>query len=94
MKTRFATTLLLGLWTSLLLCILSGCSSLPSLFPDRPEDASPTALELSLGSALPEDIVLTWNPAAVTVDSTEVSVTESSPDLPRTITVTIRLGRP
>ena len=89
MKLRSTTALLFALLSSLFLCLLSGCSLLPPLSPEPAED---TALTLRLGSALPEDIVLSWDPAAVTVDRAEVSVTEDSPGLPRTVTVTIQLS--
>ena len=87
MKTRLTHTLLLGLLTALLLITLSGCSILPSHSP--PQDPAPAALELHLGSALPEDAVLTWDPASVAVEQVEVTV--SGPEPSRTVTVTIQL---
>lgn len=69
--------------------LLSGCGILPS--PSQTEEPAPTALELRLGSALPEDVVLTWDPEAVTVDKAEVSVSEGGSNPSRTVTVTIQL---
>lgn len=69
--------------------LLAGCGVLPS--PSQTEEPSPAALELRLGSILPEDVVLTWNPAAVAVDKAEVSVTEGGSNSARTVTVTIQL---
>lgn len=90
MKIRSMTASRFGFLSSLLLLILSGCSLLPPLSPEQAaEDAPPASLELQLGTALPEDIVLTWNPAAVTVNRAEVSVTEGSAG--HTVTVTIQL---
>lgn len=67
--------------------LLSGCGILPS--HSQIEEPSPAALELRLGSVLPEDVVLTWDPEAVAVDNAEVSVTEDG--LSRTVTVSIQL---
>lgn len=68
--------------------LLSGCGVL--LSPSQIEEPSPAALELHLGSVLPEDVVLTWDPAAVAVDRAEVSVSEGG-SFSRTVTVTIQL---
>ena len=88
MKNR--RTPLFLLLIGLLLCILSGCSLLPDLFP---QDAGPSsaALKLQIGSAAPEDIILTWDPSAVAVDNAEVSVSENGLDSSRTVTVTVQL---
>ena len=94
MKTRCVTSPLLVLLIGILLSVLSGCSILPSLSPPPSEEAAATALELHLGSALPDDVVLTWDPAAVAVECAEVSVTEDGPEFPRTVTVTVQLRRP
>ena len=92
MKTRPITALLLGLLAGLLLCALSGCSLLPPLSPSRAKESIHTALEVHLGSALPEDVALSWDPDVVTLDSAEVSVTENGPS--RVMTVTIQLRQP
>ena len=91
MKFHTISVLRALLLAVLLLCTLSGCSLFPSLAPEPAEDRAPAALELHLGSALPEDIILTWNADAVTVDSAEIAVAEDGAGLPRTVTVTIRL---
>ena len=88
MKTRFPHPLLPGLLTALLLLMLSGCS----ILPHTPQDPAPASLELHLGSTLPEDAVLTWNPASVAVEQVEVSVTENGPAPSRTVTITIQLS--
>ena len=94
MKTRRMISSLLVLLTGILLFTLSGCSVLPPLSPARAEEPAPAALELHLGSTLPEDVVLTWDPAAVAVDSAEVSIAEDSPNRSRTVTVVIQLRQP
>ena len=90
MKIRSKAAPRLGLLSSLLLLILSGCSLLPPLSPAQAADAPSASLELQLGAARPEDVVLTWNPAAITVNRAEVSVTEDSAS--HTVTVTIQLS--
>ncbi|MBD5161302.1 MAG: hypothetical protein HDT14_04660 [Oscillibacter sp.] len=69
--------------------LLSGCGVL--LSSSRIEEPAPAALELRLGSVLPEDVVLTWDPAAIAVDRAEVSVSGGASDSSRTVTVTIQL---
>lgn len=87
MNIRRAVILLFGLLLSL---TLSGCSLFSSLFPAGPETATSTALELRLDTVLPGDVILRWDPAAVSLDSAEVSVDGSDPA--PTITVVIRLS--
>lgn len=89
---RMISASLLVLLTGILFFILSGCSILPPLSPARTEKTAPAALELHLGSILPEDLTLTWDPDAVAVDSAEASVTEEG--ISRTVTVTIQLHQP
>lgn len=91
MKTHPINRTLPGLLAALLLWALSGCSLFPSSAPVQGEEREPAAVELRLGSAMPEDIVLRWDPAHVTVDSAEVTVCEEDSAHSRTTTVTIRL---
>lgn len=69
--------------------LLSGCGILPA--PSQIEESAPAVLELRLGSVLPEDVVLTWDPAVVAVDNAEVSVSEGGSNSSHTVTVTIQL---
>ena len=86
MKKRPMTSLLLCLLTCLLLCALSGCGVLPQ--PRLSPDDRPAPAALSL----PEDMLLTWDPAAVAVEKVEVTVSEGGPDSSHTVTVIIQMA--
>ena len=86
MKKRPLTALLLCLLMSLLLCTLSGCGVLPQLHLSSDKHPAPAAL------SLPEDMLLTWDPAAAAVEKVEVTVSDGRPDGLHTVTVTIQMA--
>ncbi len=82
---------LLGIMLGLILPLFAGCGILPDLMWEGEKAAGPARLEISLDATMPEGVTVVWDPALVTVDSTEVSVDGEAKGEGSRVVVTVEL---